>query len=318
VQFHPTALAPWAGAAEATAGTAPEVAAATAGAVPEAMPLLTEALRGEGALLVDETGSRFCDELAARDVVARAIYAHLAAGHRTFLDARALGEQLPEQFPTVFAHCRRAGIDPRRAPIPVSPAAHYCMGGLVADVFGRTVLPGLWAAGEVTATGLHGANRLASNSLLEGIVMGRNAGLDIRRRLAAGMRSPERRSGTVIGVAAAALVQRGDDPAGIVAEVRRLLWRRVGLVREADGLREASRVLEGLAQRAADTNSGPGRNAVEVARLVVTSASGRQESRGAHQRSDFPTAAAAARVRRTVTPVPAPLASLALGRAVAA
>ncbi|HET7041406.1 MAG TPA: L-aspartate oxidase, partial [Gemmatimonadales bacterium] len=140
VQFHPTALA--------------------TGADP--MPLLTEALRGEGAVLIDERGDRFMliehpdAELAPRDVVARAIWRQLIAGHRVFLDAtRAVGEEFPEYFPTVFHLCQEHGLDPRTQPIPVAPAAHYHMGGIAVDENGRTSLPGLWACGEVTATGAH-------------------------------------------------------------------------------------------------------------------------------------------------------------------
>ena len=155
VQFHPTAL---------DTGDDP-------------MPLLTEALRGAGSLLVDETGRPLLEgegaELQARDVVARGIWAALASGRRAFLDARAaVGDAFPERFPTVFDACRAHGLDPRRQPIPVAPAAHYHMGGVATDLDGRTSVPGLWAAGEVACTGVHGANRLASNSLLEALVFG--------------------------------------------------------------------------------------------------------------------------------------------------
>lgn len=159
VQFHPTALA--------------------AGEADGALPLLTEALRGEGAVLVDDAGRRFLldehpdAELAPRDVVARAIHRRLQAGRTVFLDARAaVGERFPERFPTVFEKARAAGLDPRREPLPVAPAAHYHMGGVATDERGRTSLPGLWACGEVACTGAHGANRLASNSLLEALVFG--------------------------------------------------------------------------------------------------------------------------------------------------
>ena len=153
VQFHPTALA--------------------LGADP--MPLATEAIRGEGAILVDGRGERFMAdvpgaELAPRDVVARAIWRQIAAGQEVFLDARiALGSRFARRFPTVTAICHAAGLDPARQPIPVRPAAHYHMGGVAVTASGRTTVPGLWACGEVAATGLHGANRLASNSLLEAV-----------------------------------------------------------------------------------------------------------------------------------------------------
>src|SRR5260221_597505 len=151
VQFHPTAL---------DVGLDP-------------MPLVSEAVRGEGAVLIDETGARFMAghgraELEPRDVVARAVWRHLAQGHRVFLDARAsLGPRFAQHFPIIAAACRSAGIDPARQPIPVRPAAHYLMGGIAVDAAGRSSVEGLWACGEAASTGLHGANRLASNSLLE-------------------------------------------------------------------------------------------------------------------------------------------------------
>jgi L-aspartate oxidase len=177
VQFHPTALAVAGGGR---------------------LPLLTEALRGEGAVLVDGAGRRFMleehplAELAPRDVVARAIHRRLAAGEGVFLDARvAIGDRFPERFPTVFQAARDAGLDPRREPLPVVPAAHYHMGGVVTDERGRTSLPGLWACGETAATGVHGANRLASNSLLEALVFGARVAGDLARRLAAVPRAGE-------------------------------------------------------------------------------------------------------------------------------
>ena len=157
VQFHPTALA--------------------IGADP--MPLVTEAVRGEGAILVNDLGERFMlamhpdAELAPRDVVARAIFEQLQRGRLVGLDARAsIGDKFPAEFPTVFGFCQAAGIDPRLARIPVAPAAHYFMGGIAVDEWGRASLPGLWACGECSASGVHGANRLASNSLLEALVYG--------------------------------------------------------------------------------------------------------------------------------------------------
>src|ERR1700722_9794608 len=155
VQFHPTAI---------MVGRDPA-------------PLATEALRGEGATLINDKGERFMlarhplAELAPRDIVARGVFAEITAGHGVFLDATAaLGAHFAEQFPTVHASCMSAGIDPTRQPIPVAPAAHYHMGGIAVDVHGRTSLRGLWAGGEVSSTGAHGANRLASNSLLEAVV----------------------------------------------------------------------------------------------------------------------------------------------------
>lgn len=258
VQFHPTAL---------DDGSDP-------------MPLLTEALRGEGAVLVDETGRRFVAdfdaraELAPRDVVARALWSHRRAGHRTFLDASALPD-LAERFPTVMASCAARGLDPRRQPIPVSPAAHYHMGGVVTDASGRTTLPGLWAAGEVAVTGVHGANRLASNSLLEALVFGARVGEDLE---ATGLRPVLRRR--------VSAPVRVEDPA-VIAEVRRLAWEEIGLVRTGEGLGRALERLEAL-ERSLPDGVGETRNLVEAARLVGTAALLREESRGAHTRLDHP------------------------------
>jgi len=183
VQFHPTALAATRVRPSAGEGTARPARRAAA----PPLPLLTEALRGEGAVLVDERGRRFmpaehpAGELAPRDVVARAIHRRLAAGGRVFLDARAaVGERFPDRFPTAFRAAGAAGLDPRTGPLPVVPAAHYHMGGLATDLAGRTSLPGLWACGETASNGVHGANRLASNSLLDGLVFGAGVADDLR------------------------------------------------------------------------------------------------------------------------------------------
>jgi L-aspartate oxidase len=267
VQFHPTALA--------------------TGADP--MPLLTEALRGEGAVLIDETGARFMPaehpdaELAPRDVVARAVWRQQMAGHRVFLDARAaVGEEFPEQFPTVFELCRRAGLDPRVEPIPVSPAAHYHMGGIAVDERGRTSLPGLWACGEVTATGAHGANRLASNSLLEALVFGARVADDLRAAAAPAARRTPR--GRFAAQGSSGMPATGD--AELTMAVRRLMWEKVGLVRDAAGLDAAVDELERLAA-AHPQASGEARNLLAVGRLVAAAARERRESRGGHYRSDY-------------------------------
>src|SRR6202040_4359104 len=164
VQFHPTAI---------MVGRDPA-------------PLATEALRGEGATLINDKGERFMlalhplAELAPRDIVGRGVFAEIAAGHGAFLDAtRALGARFAEKFPTVYASCLSAGIDPAKQPIPVAPAAHYHMGGIAVDTHGRSSLQGLWAGGEVSSTGAHGANRLASNSLLEAVVYAARIAADI-------------------------------------------------------------------------------------------------------------------------------------------
>ncbi|HEX7183521.1 MAG TPA: L-aspartate oxidase [Thermoanaerobaculia bacterium] len=273
VQFHPTALA---------AGRDP-------------MPLLTEALRGEGAVLIDGQGRRFMlgehpdAELAPRDVVARAIWRQLMNGERVFLDARqAVGESFPERFPKVFELCRESGLDPRAEPIPVAPAAHYHMGGIAVDARGRTSLPGLWACGEVASTGVHGANRLASNSLLEALVFGARVAEDLR------MSSPspgDGRGGQGVRVRRmAAGFDRGLRAPGdetLIAGVRKLMWEKVGLARDEAGLTAAAAELERLARQHPGA-AGEVRNLLGVARLVTAAALARRESRGGHYRSDFP------------------------------
>lgn len=247
VQFHPTAIA---------AGRDP-------------MPLATEALRGEGAKLIDETGAPVMagiagGDLAPRDVVARGIFQALQRGRSVFLDTRgALGEAMPTRFPTVAALCASAGIDPALQPIPVRPAAHYHMGGVKVDEVGASSVPGLYACGEVSSTGLHGANRLASNSLLEGLAF---AGF-----IAEGLEGPV--PGRIIPEA-----RQARTPSDLTA-IRTLMETRVGVVREAQGLAQAVADLE---PRAATCD------AALVASLVAKGALARQESRGAHWRSDHP------------------------------
>jgi L-aspartate oxidase len=271
VQFHPTALA---------AGRDP-------------MPLLTEALRGEGAVLVNGAGQRFmvdahaAAELAPRDIVARAIWRQLQAGQPVFLDARsAIGEHFPARFPTVFAHCQQHGLDPRRDLLPVAPAAHYHMGGVAVDLHGRTSLANLWACGEVACTGVHGANRLASNSLLEALVFGRRVGATVQRGLPPG---PD----TDLVRRLARKVCRNRVPLAPEAElalrqrVRALMWEHAGLVRTEAGLRTA---LEEFRELEAHYRPvcGEVRNLLTAARLLTAAALLRHESRGAHFRADYP------------------------------
>ncbi len=255
VQFHPTAI--------------------DIGADPA--PLATEALRGEGARLVDRTGARFMAryhasaELAPRDVVARAIAAERQAGRGAFLDARTpLIADIAHEFPAVFAACMAGGIDPRTTPIPVLPAVHYHMGGIATDLDGATSLPGLYAAGECAATGVHGANRLASNSLLEAAVFGSRAGKAARDRPA--------------GVARTLRPSAPPDlPEATFADLRLRMSAEAGVVRDAAGL---ARLLAWIG--AAEAVHGRALTLV-AARLVVEAAMNRRESRGAHFRSDFPT-----------------------------
>jgi L-aspartate oxidase len=256
VQFHPTAL-----------DTGPDASA-------HPLPLVSEAVRGEGARLIDETGTRFMEtepgrELAPRDVVARTVWRHLARGHRVFLDARqALGAEFAQRFPVIATACAGAGIDPASQPIPIRPAAHYHMGGIAVDGAGRSDVGGLWACGEAACTGLHGANRLASNSLLEAIVCAEW----VAESIAA---TPPGRNRPLF---AAAL----PPPAGPLA-VRPVLSGAAGVLRDRDGLVEAVRALLPLA-----CSDGPASDPAIVALMITIAALRREESRGAHFRTDCP------------------------------
>lgn len=231
--------------------------------------------------MIDEHPDR---ELAPRDVVARAIWRLLMAGRRVFLDAReAVGDQLPERFPTVFELCRRQGLDPRREPMPVSPAAHYHMGGIAVDGQGRTSLEGLWACGEVSSTGVHGANRLASNSLLEALVFGSRVAEDLRSFAGRGASGRGFLSGRRVPAMPAGTAQ----DAGWQLAIRRTMWEKVGVMRDAQGLSAALGELEGLA-RSQPAMAGEARNLLTVGRLVTAAALARRESRGGHHRCDHP------------------------------
>jgi len=283
VQFHPTAIA---------IGRDPA-------------PLATEALRGEGAVLVNGLGVRFMTaihkdaELAPRDIVARAIHRQIVAGEKVFLDCRdAIGAEFPHHFPTVYAACMSAGIDPVRDLIPVAPAAHYHMGGIASDVQGRSSLPGLWVVGECASTGLHGANRLASNSLLEGLIFGARVAEDVRGQLVAG---------AMRGLPPAP--QRFASPAPPHV-LREAMSRDVALERNAEGLRAALGVIGRLQTI---TNEPALLNMAAAAKLVTAAALVRKESRGGHWRSDYPetketgvrtfmTLAEAERIASTVEP----------------
>jgi L-aspartate oxidase len=261
VQFHPTAIA---------VGRDPA-------------PLATEALRGEGAILINSRGERFMGaahpdaELAPRDVVARAIHRQIMAGQKVFLDCRdAVGAAFPTHFPTVYGACMAAGIDPVTQPIPVAPAAHYHMGGIASDVRGRSSLPGLWVVGECASTGLQGANRLASNSLLEGLVFGAQVADDVRGTL---------RTGALRNIPPAPA--RFASPAPPHA-LRDAMNRLVALERDEEGLKTALAVITRLEL----TSDEPAlHNMLATARLVTASALARPESRGGHWRSDYPLSA---------------------------
>jgi L-aspartate oxidase len=217
-------------------------------------------------------------ELAPRDIVARGVFAEIAAGHGAFLDAReALGAHFAEKFPTVYASCMAAGIDPAKQPIPVAPAAHYHMGGIAVDHHGRTSLKGLWAGGEVSSTGAHGANRLASNSLLEAVVYAARIAEDINgSTIAAPARSPT-----------ASIIPRNCAMPPITERnLRAMMTTHIGVIRGDDRLAEAVCSFAAIER---DTGNIALRNMATTALLVATSAWTRRESRGAHYRIDHPT-----------------------------
>ena len=228
-------------------------------------------------------------ELAPRDIVARGVFAEIAAGRGVFLDARqALGPRFAEKFPTVHASCIAAGIDPATQPIPIAPAAHYHMGGIAVDARGRSSIDGLWAGGEVSSTGAHGANRLASNSLLEAVVYAARIADDIAGRT---VPSPGR-------VPNALMMPRAGTPdAAAVKRLRTMMSAHVGVIRDGEGLAEAVRHFAMLEREAGSIAL---RNMAISALLVAASAWTRRESRGAHFRSDHP-ADAPGPARRTMT-----------------
>ncbi|HWC76288.1 MAG TPA: FAD-binding protein, partial [Blastocatellia bacterium] len=222
------------------------------------------------------------EELAPRDIVSRSIHFEMerTSSGNVWLDMRGLDHTfVRERFPKIFNTCLLYNVDITRDLIPVSPAAHYTMGGVRTDTFGRTSLPGLYAAGEVACTGVHGANRLASNSLLEGLVFGARAGETASQEAASSVTAAEPPDWD-FGSAADWKI---DD--GTRAEVKRIMWDKVGIVRNKRGLEDALASLGEVARRPLNTRSW---NFVTLARLVTEAALSRTESRGAHYRSDFP------------------------------
>ena len=289
VQFHPTAL---------NVEGAPRF-------------LLSEAMRGEGGVLRNAAGRRFMhrydprEELAPRDIVSRSIVAEMerTATRFVLLDMTGLDRRfVRRRFPKIYETCLRHGLDITRDPLPVSPAAHYCMGGVRTDLEGRTTVAGLYAAGEVACTGVHGANRLASNSLLEGLVFGARAG---RAALEDDANTPPPSDTKAHGGApssssatsaesarrakdedAQAVVSLGEVALAVRKRVRRLMWERVGILRTRHSLTRALREFEQIAAYA--RLRAPSRNFLTVATLVARAALWREESRGAHHRLDFP------------------------------
>lgn len=263
VQFHPTAM---------DVGEDPA-------------PLATEALRGEGAILINKDGKRFMldvhedAELAPRDVVARAIFEQTQAGNRPMLDTtKAIGAEIKDLFPSVTEACLRNGIDPSVEPIPVAAAAHYHMGGIATDTNGKASLDGLWVCGEASSTGLHGANRLASNGLLEALVYARICAEGITNNLSPMKDAP------LIELS----FKDGGTPPDVdaVKQLRETMTNLVGVVREAKGLKTALRTIARLEE--SHGNSLSFRNMCATATLITTGALLREESRGAHERVDFP------------------------------
>ena len=264
VQFHPTAL------------DTPE----------NPLALISEAVRGDGAILVNADGKRFMTErhrlaeLAPRDVVAREIFRERAATGAVLLDARKIGD-FDTRFPGIFALCKARGIDPRTDLIPVTPAAHYMMGGVVVDLQGRSTLERLYACGEVSRTGVHGANRLASNSLLEGLVFA--------ERVARDLAAVEPLPGTVPEIEPWTVAQLLDRGAAQVAagRIRDIMWEDAGIARTAKGLRTAVAQLTEIGQRLPEGATEEA-NMVDTALLIAGAALLRKESRGGHYRADFP------------------------------
>jgi len=270
LQFHPTAL------------TLPGVNPA---------PLISEAVRGAGALLVDREGRRFAldadprGELAPRDIVARAVAAAVAAGG-AWLDARSIAD-FPARFPGITAMLARYGLDAARDLLPVAPALHYAMGGIQTDLEGRASLPGLWAVGEVASTGVHGANRLASNSLLEGLVFADRAGRSVTAAGPAVIPDASK-----VSAPGAGTPDTGADEAcgEIRREMRELMSAYVGVQRTESSLLHAEQALDGLT-RATPPGAWRTDNQLLVARLITEAARRRRESRGGHRRLDYPPAA---------------------------
>jgi L-aspartate oxidase len=266
VQFHPTAL------------DTPE----------NPLALISEAVRGDGAILLNGEHRRFMPdrhrlaELAPRDVVAREIFRERAVTGAVYLDARKLGD-FDSRFPGIFALCKARGIDPRTDLIPVTPAAHYMMGGVVVDLQGRSSLRRLYACGEVSRTGVHGANRLASNSLLEGLVFA--------ERVARDLATVEPLAGAVPEIASWSVPHLTDRGAAQVAagRIQAIMWEDAGIARTAKGLRAAVDELTEIGRRLPEGATEEA-NMVDTALLIAGAALLRQESRGGHYRADFPRA----------------------------
>ncbi len=267
VQFHPTGIA----------------------ADIDPSPLATEALRGEGAHLINNLGERFMvpahpdAELAPRDIVARAVFDEIAAGREAFLDCRsAIGKHFKSKFPQVFSYCQAAGIDPEVDLIPVVPTAHYHMGGVLSDANGRSTVNGLWVCGEVASTGAHGANRLASNSLLEACVFAARIAEDVMSL--AYHHSPRKN----LKITASEAFREAGDDEDKIQKIRSLMSKHAGVSRNKKGLISALGQLEVMMMDAPERSQFI--NILVAAKMIVVAALNREESRGSHFRSDYPEA----------------------------
>lgn len=262
VQFHPTALA----------------------VAQNPMFLISEAVRGEGAVLVTENGEpfmkRYSDwgDLAPRDVVSRAIYEEMSQGHQVFLDARCLKNHFYERFPTITEACMKAGIDPTNQLIPVTPAAHFIMGGVKTDIYGQTSIPRLFACGEVACTGVHGANRLASNSLLEGAVFARR----VAGKLATLPINTKKPAFPIF-----TLCENKQEQEIWKQQIRFIMWEYAGIVRTYSGLKQGLEQLQNL-ELQIPKHKLECQNMLQIAQMIIHAAIWREESRGGHFRSDFP------------------------------
>ncbi|MFH1721091.1 MAG: L-aspartate oxidase [Candidatus Altiarchaeota archaeon] len=291
IQFHPTAL--------------------DVGGDKEQLPLITEALRGEGAKIVDSSGKRFLEkyapqgELSARDIVSRGIWEKMSTGEKVFLDATNFNEKFfQERFSTVGHLCAQEGLDPTKDLLPITPAAHYIMGGIQTDLYGRSSLEGVFAVGEVACTGVHGANRLASNSLAESLVFGKRAGYTAvtnlaKKQLGGVGKGSSRNSGgrgarKVIKDAKTKTIKASEkELEKIKTEIKEICWTQVGVIRIESSLETAEKALNKIIEKLKKLAT-PSKAYFEVVNMAITSriithaAQTRTESRGAHYRKDFP------------------------------